>query len=228
MTGATQNIYVGLHEFADMMLPLHFLREGDLFLDVGANVGSYTVLASGVCRAKTLAFEPDPDTSRHLKRNIAINSLEGLATVHEYALGATQGEVAFTVGLDSVNRIAAADEKNVRIVPLERLDAVIAGSQPIMIKIDVEGAEEGVLQGAKTLLANPCLKVIELETVTIESASILNKSQFERAYYDPFSRRMSKSPTHLNSSNSLFVRDWPFVSDRLATAGRVNIRGHQI
>ena len=53
MTGATGNFYVGLHEFADMMLPLHFLREGDLFLDIGANVGSYTVLASGVCRAKT-------------------------------------------------------------------------------------------------------------------------------------------------------------------------------
>jgi hypothetical protein len=66
MTGATGNIYVGLDEFVDMMLPLHFLREGDLFLDIGANVGSYTVLASGVCRAKTLAFEPDPGTSRHL------------------------------------------------------------------------------------------------------------------------------------------------------------------
>ena len=35
-----------------MMLPLHFLQEGDLFLDIGANVGTYTVLASGVCRAR--------------------------------------------------------------------------------------------------------------------------------------------------------------------------------
>jgi hypothetical protein len=44
MTGATGNIYMGLHEFCEMMLPLHFLREGDLFLDIGSNVGSYTVL----------------------------------------------------------------------------------------------------------------------------------------------------------------------------------------
>src|SRR3984893_15374669 len=51
MTGATGNVYVGLHEFADMMFLLHFLRERDLFLDIGANVGTYTVLASGVCRA---------------------------------------------------------------------------------------------------------------------------------------------------------------------------------
>jgi hypothetical protein len=62
MTGATGNIYCGLHEFADMAFVLHLLREGDLFLDIGANVGSYTVLASAVCGARTLAFEPDPDT----------------------------------------------------------------------------------------------------------------------------------------------------------------------
>src|SRR4029077_6652553 len=97
MTGATGNIYVGLNEFVDMMLPLHFLREGDLFLDIGANVGSYTVLASGICRAVTWAFEPDPGTIRNLKRNIAINSLEPLVTIYELALGSAEGEVPFTV-----------------------------------------------------------------------------------------------------------------------------------
>jgi hypothetical protein len=40
------NIYAGLHEFGDMAFVLHFLRAGDLFADVGANIGSYTVLAS--------------------------------------------------------------------------------------------------------------------------------------------------------------------------------------
>src|SRR5262245_33485687 len=60
MTGATGNVYVGLHEFTDMMFLLHFLRAGDLFLDIGANVGTYTVLASGVSKASTRAFEPDP------------------------------------------------------------------------------------------------------------------------------------------------------------------------
>jgi hypothetical protein len=47
MTGATGNVYVGLHEFEDMAFLLHYLRPGDLFVDVGANVGSYTVLAGG-------------------------------------------------------------------------------------------------------------------------------------------------------------------------------------
>ena len=97
MVGATANIYVGLLEFADMMLLLHFLREGDLFLDIGANVGAYTVLASGVCRARTWAFEPDPTTVERLKRNITINSLDALVRVCEFALGAERGEVAFTM-----------------------------------------------------------------------------------------------------------------------------------
>jgi hypothetical protein len=83
MTGATGNIYAGLHEFAGMMLALHFLRQGDLFLDIGANVGSYSVLASGVCGARSWAFEPAPETVDSLRRNISINGLEELVTVFE-------------------------------------------------------------------------------------------------------------------------------------------------
>lgn len=49
MTGATGNIYCGLHEFTDMSFVLHLLRPDDLFVDVGANIGSYTVLGK-VCK----------------------------------------------------------------------------------------------------------------------------------------------------------------------------------
>src|SRR5450432_2639822 len=43
LTGATGNIYTGLEEFSDMGFLLHFLRKTDLFADIGANIGSYTV-----------------------------------------------------------------------------------------------------------------------------------------------------------------------------------------
>lgn len=228
MKGATANIYVGLHEFADMMLPLHFLRESDLFFDIGANVGVYTVLASGVCRASTWAFEPDPVTVRHLKRNIELNKLGPLVKVYECALGPEQGETAFTVGLDTVNRIASTDDANVRMTRLEQLDALASDASPSMIKIDVEGAEEGVLLGGDALLANPSLKVIELETVTSGSANILSRNKFERAFYDPNSRQLHRQPIALKSSNSLFVRDWRFVQARLKSAAAVEIFGQRI
>ncbi|MBP7950713.1 MAG: hypothetical protein KA004_13765 [Verrucomicrobiales bacterium] len=51
MTGATGNLYCGLHEFADMALVLHLLRPEDGFADIGANIGSYSVLASAVVGA---------------------------------------------------------------------------------------------------------------------------------------------------------------------------------
>ena len=47
LTGITGNIYTGLHEFEDMAFLIHLLRNEDVFFDVGANVGSYTILASG-------------------------------------------------------------------------------------------------------------------------------------------------------------------------------------
>jgi FkbM family methyltransferase len=228
MEGATQNIYVGLHEFPDMMLLLHFLRKGDLFLDVGANIGSFTVLASGVCGAETWAFEPDPDTLRHLKQNIAVNGLDALVKVYQCALGAEQGEVAFTFGLDSINRIACANDRNVRMTRLERLDNVIGCSDPIMIKLDVEGAEQAVLEGANALLANPSLNVVELETLTPESADILKGNEFARAFYDPFRHKLSREPIGLKSSNALFVRDWSLVADRLAGARKIEIFGREI
>lgn len=228
MTGVTGNIYVGLHEFADMMFPLHFLREGDLFLDIGANTGSYTVLASGVCRAATWAFEPDPNTVRHLMRNIAINKLEDLVTVHEFALGPTQGEVPFTIGMDTKNKVAASNDENVRIVRQERLDNLIGASQPIMIKMDVEGYEEDVLQGARALLANPCLKAIELETVTPQISHMMLSNHFEIASYNPFGRRLDRRPVDRMSSNSLFIRDWPIVETRLASAKKINVLHHSI
>ena len=47
MTGATGNWYCGLHELQDMAFVLHLLRADDHFVDIGANIGSYTVLAGG-------------------------------------------------------------------------------------------------------------------------------------------------------------------------------------
>src|SRR5215212_3903441 len=70
MTGATGNVYCGLHEFNDMGFLLHFLRPGDLFFDIGANIGSYTILASAVVGASTVSFEPVPSTFRNLQKNV--------------------------------------------------------------------------------------------------------------------------------------------------------------
>src|ERR1700740_1717867 len=71
--GLTGNIYAGLHEFVDMGFLLHFVRSGDLFVDVGSNVGTYTILACGARGARGYAIEPVPGTFERLMRNIRLN-----------------------------------------------------------------------------------------------------------------------------------------------------------
>jgi FkbM family methyltransferase len=228
MAGASGNIYVGLHEFYDMMLLLHFLRKGDLFLDVGANVGSYTVLASGVREATTWAFEPDPITAQHLQRNIAVNGLGGLVTVHEVALGPSDREVKFTIGQDSVNHVTTEADCASRMVRQKRLDDLVTDQQPTMIKMDVEGYEGKVLIGSHAVLSLPSLKLIELETVDPRIREILYGHGFTVCSYDPFTRRLQPNSLNPSSSNTAFVRDIDFVQARLSKARSIFVLGRCI
>lgn len=235
MTGATGNVYLGLHEFMSMMLTVHFLREGDLFLDVGANVGTYTVLASGVSRATTWAFEPDASAVHDLSRNVEVNKLGDRVEIHAVALGPTDGEVSFTHGEGALNRVASAEDRDVHLVPQRTLDSMMEGRAPAKIKLDVEGYEEQVLQGATKTLANPELKVVSLEGTTPAILKALADNGFERAFYNPFTRVLQRTPNDLalkdgvwTLSNEFYVRDWPFVEKRLKTASAVTVLGWQI
>jgi predicted RNA methylase len=101
MTGATKNLYCGLDDFEDMGFLLHALRPSDLFIDIGANVGSFTVLAGAVVGASCIAIEPIFETYKKLLDNIAINRLNGRCEALNVAVGSEEGELEFTAGLDS-------------------------------------------------------------------------------------------------------------------------------
>jgi len=225
MTGATGNLYCGLHEFFDMMLLLHFLRSDDLFLDIGSNIGCYAILASGGCGAATWAFEPDPDTVSGLRRNVEVNSLQGLVTVHDVALGSSDSTVPFTIGYDTVNRVASSSDSNVRMVRQKPLDSLLEGRSPGMIKLDVEGYEEEVVTGASKTLQNRALKVIVIETVTPNIRAELLRNDFIEANYDPFGRTLGHGPRTSGVSNLLFVRDREFVTQRLGSKPNKVVEG---
>jgi hypothetical protein len=70
MTGATGNIYCGLHEVEDMAFKMHLLQPDDLFVDIGANIGSYTILAAVACQARVESVEPIRATFDRLVDNI--------------------------------------------------------------------------------------------------------------------------------------------------------------
>jgi FkbM family methyltransferase len=231
MTGATGNIYCGLHEFVEMTFLLHLLRSDDLFVDVGANVGTYTVLASAVCGAKSLSAEPDPDAVRTLRRNIESNGIEKLVTVVEAVLGSTTGMAQFTVGCDTTNRVATAGEKGTRKVHLTTLDECVNCMDPVLIKLDVEGYEAEVIAGASATLRKPSLLAIQMETVDETVRAQLDDLGFQKALYDPFARRLgvdADPPFEITPQNTLFIRNIDHCQRRVQAAALRNIVGHRI
>ena len=134
-----------------------------------------------------MAFEPDPATVEHLRRNIEVNALDGLVEVHQVALGNASGEIAFTVGRDTVNRIATPGEAFTQTVPMRRLDAIPGAREATLIKLDVEGYEAEVLAGARDVLASPTVIGVETEAQDEATLGTLTGAGFIRRWYDPWS-----------------------------------------
>jgi FkbM family methyltransferase len=232
MTGATGNIYCGLHEFEDMSFLLHFLRPEDLFVDVGANVGSYTILASGHVGARTIAFEPIRNTYDRLNNNIAINHIEDKVMAYNMGIGARKDVLRFTANLDTVNHVVLEGEDEDFIeVKVDSLDEMLGKEFPSLMKIDVEGFETEVLAGASEVFNNQALKAIIIELNGSgtkygysEDAihQLLIRKQFTSYQYDPFSRALTRTTT-FGTANTIYIRDIDFVMSRIKTAEKVKV-----
>lgn len=235
MTGATGNLYCGLHEFTDMGFVLHFLRKEDLFIDIGANVGSYTVLAGGHIGANVISIEPVPKTFEHLKRNIAINEMNNNVRAYNIALGSEKGQLSFTTSLDTMNHVATAIDTDTIQVPVDSLDTIIENEEdPVLLKIDVEGFETHVLSGASSTLARNKLKaiIIELngsgEKYGYDERKLhekLMENDYRPYRYNPFERELT-SIENFGSHNTIYIRDIDFVRDRVRTAEKIHIRNN--
>lgn len=226
MTGATCNIYTGMHDLAEMAFTAHLLRPSDLFGDVGANVGVYTVLAGAVAGARCIAFEPAPETTRHLRANVIVNALA--AEIVEAAVGRSPGRIHFSIGHDTVNHVASSDERGVE-VPVVTLDDYVRGAT--LLKIDVEGFEREVLEGASEVLADNRLLAVIMETngsgeaygtSDNELATIMSQAGFACYTYNPFQRRLEAGSPE---KNGIFVRDVDAVASRLREAPSFTVLG---
>lgn len=236
MTGATGNLYCGLHEFNDMGFLLHFLRENDLFVDIGANVGSYTILASAQIGANSIAIEPIPSTYKNLTQNIYVNNIEAKVQSHNIALGSENGEISFTSSLDTMNHVSNEKSDNDIIVTVSTLDNILKDkSVPALIKIDVEGFETEVLKGASLTLKDERLKAIIIELngsgkqFGFEEKEIhenlLNLS-FKPYTYNPFKRSLTLVETY-GEENTIYIRDLNFVKGRVKAAERIRVLNNE-
>ncbi len=149
-------------DFKNMVAWRRFLGPGTLFVDVGANAGVYSVWAADL-GAQVISVEPDAGALAALRANAALNGYE--FEVVPAALFAGKGEMSFTKGLGPENHLLPVDglAPPDRSVPTATLDEVLGERVAHGLKIDVEGAERFVLEGARRALAERRLPVIQLE-----------------------------------------------------------------
>lgn len=160
--GAAHFIFPRLCEFDEMAFVVHFLRAGDLFVDIGANIGAYTVLGGGVAGASVLAVEPSHRTFQQLRKNVELNRLTERVTLLNAALGREAGVSRLTDDLGTENYIVTDPGAGTE-VPVVPLDDQLKGRVPALIKMDVEGFETEVFAGAGRTLASFQLAAMVVE-----------------------------------------------------------------
>jgi len=146
---------------------------GDVVVDVGAHAGYYTLLAASLAGpgGGVWAFEPDPRNCSCLRRQVSVNRLANVV-VEEAAVADRVARQAFRYGSGSGTGFLGADgDITVRTVTL---DSVLVGRvRPSLIKIDAEGAEARVLDGAREILdtARPAI-ILSTHGVEVHRACI--------------------------------------------------------
>lgn len=138
------------------------LRPGDWFIDIGANHGSYSLLASALVGSsgRITSVEANPEIAACLKKSMQLNC-EGNSSVIECALGDRSGTIVFhfnPIGSGSGSLQASQVERGALAteVRLARFDEVVdwqgSNAERILVKCDVEGAEHAVFRGAESFL----------------------------------------------------------------------------
>jgi FkbM family methyltransferase len=235
MQGATGNVYTGLHEFDEMAFVLHTLRDNDLFVDIGANAGTYTVLAAGVAGCRCVAVEPVTTAYEHLIDNLRLNQLQHLVDAHRVAAGDREGSVRITTNLGPMNRLAASTSSvggNTDVVPMRRLDDLLAGKSPTIIKIDVEGFEPQVVAGGLRVLRQASVLAVLMEanrrvgrdedrqSVAAEMGAL----GYRPFRYDGDSRRLEPADCgDRRLANVIFTRSPEVLLERIRNARRFRV-----
>ncbi len=163
-----------------------FFKPGDVFYDIGANVGAYSLLAAslGGGRINVVAFEPGATSYAQLCRNLALNPCGQWVRPFPIALSADTKLVQFhysdLTGGAALHSVDVAPERavfshTVMGIRLDDLVSMFGLPAPSHIKIDVDGGEAAVLTGAYQTLRSPSLKsvFIELEHGSADFAEVV-------------------------------------------------------
>lgn len=191
--GGGASVYFNMVEPEQTAAFVETLKPADVFFDVGANVGYYTVLGAKAvgARGRVVAFEPLVRNLNYLYRHVQMNRLENVKIIPS-ACSDTISLAAFSSGqntamghlAETIGSCAETLENDIALVSTVTLDAVAARLHvtPNVLKIDVEGAELAVLRGAseRVLPARPRIFLsVHSKTLRADCLKLLRDFDYE-------------------------------------------------
>jgi FkbM family methyltransferase len=191
----------------DVVDILHkYLRPGATFVDVGANIGYFTLIAAQTVgpQGTVHSFEPGPETAERCRQNVARNGLADNVQLHQIALSNQLAQLAFYISSDSGNSSLSGEGLDVKervTVQTRSGDDVLSDLTRLdLLKMDVEGAELKALYGLRGTLERfrpPVILEVFDELLTHQGAS----AREVRSYMS----ELGYNETPLDDKTSLFV-----------------------
>ena len=164
-------------------LILNCLKKGDLFVDVGANIGYYSVLVGKIVgeNGRVISVEPIPNTTKVLNFNLELNNLRNVKVVQK-AAWSDNGTVTMYIpkgyfGMASVYKPSGATD--VLTVKRAPLDGIFEASRVDLLKIDTEGSEYPVLVGARKILKKTKYVILEASQEKDKIVRLLGEEGFK-------------------------------------------------
>ncbi|WP_412467649.1 FkbM family methyltransferase [Pedobacter sp. KLB.chiD] len=206
-----------------------FLKQDDHVCDIGTNIGFYTIWMSKFIKyGKIHSFEPDDINFNRLENNVKLNALNNIVSLNKLIVSETNGKLNFTEQLDGENHITNnLDSKGVQKDSVQ-LDTYSEDKQITtfkFVKIDTEGFELSVLMGAKKLLDQKKIKVIQLEinaglkTSNIEPKDLINyllSKDYKLCRYDVLNNQLCYTNYQPSKENYFATYDLDGVNSLLS------------
>ena len=168
-------VWLQAEEWTELQQLQSRLGKSDIFVDVGANIGLWTLVAASSVGSdgRVISLEPNPATFERLVANIKRNQKEGVVTAYPFAASRATGSVSFLCAADHNLSGISDDPKSGDLISVQTvaLDSVLQGMKVAGMKIDTEGHELLTLEGARRTIesASPWL-IIEFNTTLLSSA----------------------------------------------------------
>jgi len=166
-------VYLQLEEWNDLLYISKKLKKGDNFIDVGSNIGIWSLVAGKSVgpTGKVFSFEPNPATFEKLKENVSLNNFEEIIEISQIAVSDKNDIVNFSCEIEHNNSAISNinNSKNIKVKTVS-LDSIFYDLEIRGMKLDTEGYEMKVLRGALNIIKRfqPFL-IIEFNTTLLPS-----------------------------------------------------------